>query len=151
MQPHGLQHTRLPCPSPTPRACWSSSPSNLWCHPTISSSVISFSSGLHSLPASESFPMSQFFASGVQSTGVSATMSVLPVNNQDWFPLGLTGLISLQAKGLSRVFSTTTGQKHQFFSPQLSLWSNNRIHIWLLKQPSLWHTDLWQQSDVSAF
>ena len=109
--PHGLQHARLPCPSPTPRACSNSCPSSQWCHPTISSSVVPFSSCLQSFPASGSFPMSQFFASGGQSTGVSASASVLPVNIQDWFPLGLTGWISLQSKGLSRVFSNTTVQK----------------------------------------
>ena len=123
LQPHGLQNARLPCPSPTPRACSNSCPSSWWCHPTISSSVIPFSSCLQSFPASESFPMSQFFALGGQSIGVSASASVLPMNIQDWFPLGLTGLISLQSKRLSRVFSNTTVQKHQFFSTQLSLQS----------------------------
>jgi len=125
--PHGLQHTRLPCPSPTPGACANSCPLSWWYHPTISSSV-PFSSRLQSFPASGSFPMSQFFTSGGQSIGVSASASVLPMNIQDWFPLGLTGLISLQSKGLSRVFSNTTVQKHQFFSAQLSLWSNSHIH-----------------------
>ena len=109
--PRGLQHARLPCPSPTPGACSDSCPSSWWCHPTISSSVIPFSSCLQSLPESGSFPRSQFFASGGQSTGTSA--SVLPMNIQDWFPLGLTGLFSFQSKGLSRVFSNTTVQKHQ--------------------------------------
>ena len=98
--PHGLQHTRLPCPSPTPRTCSDSCPSNGWCHPTISSSVIPFSSCLQSFPALGSFPISQFFASGGQSIGASASESVFPVNIQDWFPLGLTGLISLQSKRL---------------------------------------------------
>ena len=121
LQPHWLQNTRLPCPSPTPRACSNSWPSSQWCHPTISSSVIPFSSCLLSFPASGSFPMSQFFASGGQSSGVSASASVLPMNIQGWFPLGLTGLISLQSKGLSRVFSNTTVQKHQFLGVQLSL------------------------------
>ena len=116
--PHGQQHARLPCPSPTPRACSNSRPSSWWCHPTISSSVVPFSSHLHSFPASGSFPVSQFFASGGQSIGASA--SVLPMNIQDWCPLGWTGLISLQSKGLSRVFSNTV-QEHQFFSTQLSL------------------------------
>ena len=102
------------------------------CHPTISSSVIPFSSCLHSFQASGSFPMSQFFASGGQNIGVSASASVLPMNIQDWFPFGWTGLISLQSKGLSRVFSNTTVQKHQFFSAQLSLLSNSHIHTWLL-------------------
>ena len=133
--PHALQHTRPPCPSPTPGACSNSGPSSRWCHPTISSSVISFSSCLQSFPASGSFQMSQFFPSGGQSIGVSASASVLPVNIQDWFPLGLTGLISMQSKGLSRVFSNTTVQKHQFFSTQPSLCSNSRIHTWLLEKP----------------
>ena len=132
--PHGLQHARPPCPSPTPRACSNSCLSSQWCYPTISSSVVSFSC-LQSFPASGSFPMSQFFTSGGQSIGVSASASVLPMNIQDWFPSGLTGLISLQSKGLSRVFSSTTVQKHQFFSTQLSLWFNSHIHIWLLEKP----------------
>ena len=119
--PHGLQHARLPCPSPTPRTYSNSCPSSRWCHPTISSSVIPFSSCLQSFPASGSFPMSQFFASGAQSIGASASASVLPTNVQDWYPLGLTGWISLQSKGLSRVFSNTTVQNHQFFGTQLSL------------------------------
>ena len=121
LRPHGLQHARLPCPSPTPQACSIPCPSSQWCHPTISSSVIPFSSHLQSFPASGSFQMSQFFASGGQSIGVSASASVLLMNIQDWFPLELTGLISLQSKGLSRVFSNTTVQKHQFFGFQLSL------------------------------
>ena len=112
LQPHGLQHTRLPCPSPTPRACSNSCSSSWWCHPAISFSVVPFSSCLQSFPASGSFLMSQFFTSGGQSIGASA--SVFPMNIQDWFPLGFTGLISLQSKGLSRVFSNTPGQKHQF-------------------------------------
>ena len=111
LQPHGLQHTRLPCPSPTPGACSNSCPSSWWYHPTISSSVIPFSFCLQSFPVSGSFLMSQFFASGSQSIGVSDSASVLPMNTQDWFPLGLTGLI-LQSKGLSRAFSNTTVQKH---------------------------------------
>ena len=114
LQPHGLQHSRLPFPSPTPRACSNSCPSSQWCHSTISSSVIPFSSCLQSFPASGSFPMSQFFASGGQSIGALALASVLPVSIQDWFPLGLTGWIPLQSKGLSRVFSNTTVQKHLF-------------------------------------
>ena len=121
MQPHGLQHARLPCPSPTPGAYSNSCPLSRWYHPTISSSVVPCSSCLQSFPASESFPMNQFFASGGQSIGVSASASVLPVNSQDWFPLGWIGWISLQSKGLSTVFSNTTVQKHQFFSAQLSL------------------------------
>ena len=129
LQPHGLQHTRLPCPSPSPGACSNSCPLSQWCHPTISSSVVAFSSCLHSFPASGSFLKSQFFASGIQSVGASA--SVL-MNIQDWFPLGLTGGIPLQSNRLSRVFSITTVQKHQFFSLQPSLWSNCQIHTWLL-------------------
>ena len=116
--PHGLQHAR---PSPTLRAYSNSCPLSQWCHPTISSSVIPFSSHLQSFPASGSFQMSQFFTSGGQSIGVSASASVLPINIQDWFSLGWTGWISLQSKGLSRVFSSTAIQKHQFFSAQLSL------------------------------
>ena len=124
------------CPSPTPRIYSNSSPLSQWCHPTISSSVIPFSSCLQSFLASGSFPISQLLASGGQSTGVPASASVLPVNTQDWSPLGWTGWISLQSKGLSRVFSNTTVRKHQFFSTQLSLWSNSRIHTWLLEKPS---------------
>ena len=120
LQPHGLQHARLPCPSPTPGAYSNSCPSHWWCHPTISSSVVPFSSCLQSFPASGSFPMSQFFLSGGQSIEISALPSVLPMNIQDWFPLGWIGWISLQSKGLSRVFSNTTVQKHQFSGPQLS-------------------------------
>ena len=105
LRPHGLQHTRLPCPSATPGACSNSCPLSQWCHPAISSSVVPFSSCFQSFPASGSFPMSQSFTSGGQSIGTSASASVLPMNSQDWFPLGLTGLISLQSKGLSRVFS----------------------------------------------
>ena len=112
-----------------------SCPLSQWCHPTISSSVISFSSSLQSFPASGSFQMSQSLASGGQSIWVSASASVLPMNTQDWSPLGWTGWISLQSKGFSRVFSNTTVQKHQFFSAQLSLWSNPHIHIWLLEKP----------------
>ena len=114
--PHRLQHARLPCPSPTPRACSNSCPSSQWCHPTISSSVVPFSSCLQSFPESGSFPVSQFFTLDGQSVGVSASASVLPMDIQDWFPLGLTGWISLQSKGLSRVFSNTTVQKHQYMS-----------------------------------
>ena len=135
LRPHGLQHARLPCPSPTPGACSNSCPSSPWCHPTISSSVIPFSSRLQSFPASGSFPMSQFFISGGQSIGVSASASVLPMNIQGWFPLGLTGWISLQSKGFSRVFSNTTVQKHQFFCGQPSSQSNSHIHTWLLEKP----------------
>ena len=119
--PHELQHARPPCPSPTPRVHPNPCPSCQWCHPTVSSSVVPFSSCPQSCPASGSFPMSQFFTSGGQSIGVSASTSVLPMNTQDWSPLGWTGWISLQSKGLSRVFSNTTVQKQQFFSSQLSL------------------------------
>ena len=121
LQPHEPQHTRPPCPSPTPRVHPNPCPSSRWCHPTISSSGIPFSSCPQSFPASESFLMSQLFGWGGQSTGVSASTSILPMNTQDWSPLGWTGWISLQSKGLSRVFSNTTVQKHQFFGAQLSL------------------------------
>ena len=120
LQPHGLQHTRLPCPSPTPEACSNSCPSSQWCHPTSSSSVVPFSSCPQSFPASGSFQMSQFFTSGGQSTGVSASASVLSMKLQGWFLLGLSGLVSLQSKGFSKVFSNTTVQKHQFFGAKLS-------------------------------
>ena len=128
--PHGLQHARLPCPSPTPGACSNSCPLSQWCHPTTSSSVILFSFCPQSFPASGSFPVSQLFAWGGQSVGVSASSSVLPMNTQDWSPLGWTGWISLQSKGLLRVFSNTTVQKHQFFGTHFYLYSN--IHTWLL-------------------
>ena len=120
LRPHGLQHARPPCPSPTPRVYSNSGPLSQRCHPTISSSIGPFSSCLQCFPASGSFPVSQFFTSGGQSIGVSALASVLPMNIQDWFPLGWTGWISLQSKGLSRLFSNTTVQKHQFFGTQLS-------------------------------
>ena len=121
LQPHGQQHTRLPCPSSFPIVCSNSCPLSRWCHPTNSFSVIPFSSCLQSFPGSGAFPMSQLFSSGGQSIEASASASVLPVNIQNWFPLGLTGFISLQSKGLSRVFSNTTVQKHGFFSAQLSV------------------------------
>ena len=130
----GLQHTRLPCPSPPPEACSNSCPWSSWCHPTISSSIVPFFSFLQSFPASGSFPINQFFVSGGQSIGAPTSSSVLPMNILDWLPLGLTGLISLQSKGLSRVFSNTTVQKHQLRA-QLSLWSNSHIHTWLLEKP----------------
>ena len=133
--PHELQHTRPPCPSRTPGTCSNSCPLSGWWHPTISSSVIPFSSCPQSFPASGSFQMSHLFTSGGQSSGVSASASVLPMNIQDWFPLGWTGWISLQSKGLSRVFSSITVQKHQFFGTQLSLWSNSHIHTWPLEKP----------------
>ena len=133
LRPHGLQYARLPCPSPPPGACSNSCPLSWWCYPTISSSVTPFSSCLQSFPASGSFPTSQLFTSDGQSIG--ASVSVLPINIQDWFPLGLTGLISLLPKGLSKVFSSTTIPKHQFFSAQSSLWSYSHICIWLLEKP----------------
>jgi len=121
---------QAPWPSPTPRACSNSCPLSLWWYPTISPFVIPFSSSLQSFPASWSFPVSQFFASSGQSIRVSVSASVLPVNIQDWFPLGWTGWISLQSKGLSRVFSNTTVQKHQFFGAQIPLWSKSHIRTW---------------------
>ena len=134
LQSHGLQHARLSCPPPTPGAYSNSCPSCRWCHPTISFSVVPFSC-LQSFPASRSFSTSQFFASGGQSIGVSALALVFPMNIQGWFPLGWTGWISLQSKGLLRVFSNTTVQKHQFFGAQLLLWSSSHIHAWLLEKP----------------
>ena len=131
--PHESQHARPPCPSPTPSVHPNLRPLSWWCHPAISSSVTPFSSSPQSLPASGPFPMSQLFASGGQTTWVSASTSVLPMNTQDWSPLGWTGWISLQPKGLSWVFSNTTVQKHQFFSAQLSSQSNSHIHTWLLE------------------
>ena len=135
LQPHEPQHARPPCPSPTPRLYPNSCPLSQWCHPTISSSVIPFSSCPQSFPASGSFPMGQLFASCGQRTGVSASTSVLPMNTQDWSPLEWTGWISLKSKGLSRVFSNTTVQKHQFFSTHFSFYSNSHIHTWLLEKP----------------
>ena len=143
LQPHKLQQARLPCPSLTTEACSNSSLSlrssllSRWCHPSISSSVVPFSCP-QSFPESGSFPRSQFFASGGQSNGVWASASILPMNIQGWFPLGLTSWISLQSKGLSRVFSNTTVQKHQFFGNQLSLWPNCYIQTWPLEKPWLW-------------
>ena len=121
LQPHGPQHARLPSPSPTPGTCSNSCPPSQWCHPNISSFVVPFSSCLQSFPAWGSFPVSQLFALGGQRIGASASASVLPMNIYDWSPLGWTGWISLQSKGLSRVFSNISVQKHQFFSAQLSL------------------------------
>ena len=135
LQPHEPQHTRPPCPSPTPGVHSNSCPSSRWCNPAISSSVVPLSSCPQSLPASESFPMSQLFAWGGQSTGVSALASFLPKNTQDWSPSEWTGWISLQSKGLSRVFSNTTVQKHQFFGTQLSSQSNSHIQTWPLEKP----------------
>ena len=131
----GTEHTRLPCPS-TPGAYSNSWPLSRWCHPTTSSSVVHFSSCLQSFPASGSFQMNQPFGSGGQSIGISASISFLPMNTQDWSPLGWTGLISLLCKGLSRVFCNATVQKHQFFGAQLCLWSNSHIHTWLLESHS---------------
>ena len=135
LRPHESQHARPPCPSPTPGVHSDSHSSNQWCHPAISSSVVPFSSCPQSLPASESFPMSQLFTWGGQSTGVSSLASFLPNKAQGWFPSEWTGWISLQSKGLSRVFSNTIVQKHQFFSAQLSLESNSPIHTWPLEKP----------------
>ena len=148
--PHGLQHTRPSCPSPTPGVYPNSAPLSPWCHPAISSSVVPFSSRLQFFPASESFQMSQLFASGGQSIGVSASTSVLPVNTQDWSPLGWTGWTSWQCKGLSRVFSNITVQKHQFFSAQyywslgVRKWKQQRDAItrrleWQNKKKKNWH------------
>ena len=134
LQPHESQHARPPCPSPSPAVHSNSPPSSRWCHPAISSSVVPFASCPQSLPASKSFPMSQLFTWGGR-IGVSASASVLPMNTQGWSPLEWTGWISLQSKGLSRVFSTTTVQKHQFFGTQLSSRSNSHIHTWPLEKP----------------
>ena len=134
LQPHGLQHARLPCPSQTPRACSYLCPSSWWWHPTILSSVIPFSSCLQSFPASGSFQMSQFVASVGPSIGVSALASVFPMNIHGWFCLGLTGLVSLQTKGLLRVFSNSTVQKDQLFGAQPFLWSNSYICTWLMEK-----------------
>ena len=133
LRPCKLQHARLPCPSPTPRTCSNSCPLSWWCHATISSSATPFSSYPQSFPGSGSSPMSLLFTSGGQSIGTSA--SVLPMNVQNWFPLGLTGLISLLSKGISKIFSNTTVQVHQFFGAQLSLWSKPHICTWLLDKP----------------
>ena len=135
LQPHEKQHARPPCPSPTPRVYPNPCPFSRWCHPAISSSVVPFFSCPQSLPPSASFPMSQLLAWRGQSIGVSASASVLPMNTQDWSPLGWTGWISLQSKGLSTVFSNTIVQKHQFFSAQFSSQSNSHIHTWLLEKP----------------
>ena len=139
--PHEPQHARPPCPSPTPGVHPNPCPLSQWCHPTISSSVTRFPSCHQSFPASGSFPVSQLFASGRQSIGASSSASVFPMNVQGWFPLGLTGLISLLSKGLSRVSSSTTVQKHQFFGTQPSLWSHSHIHTWLLESHSFHSID----------
>ena len=142
--PHGLQHARLPCPSPAPRACSKSCPLSQCCHPTTSSSAVPFSSSLQSFPASGSFPMSQLFTSGGQSTGVSASASVLPVNIQDWFPLGWTGWIFLESKTLSRV-SSPTPQFNSINSLALRFLytPNTHIHTWLLERPQFWPNRPW--------
>ena len=142
LQPHGLQHTRLPCPSPTLRAYSNSCLLSWWYHPTISFSVIPFSSCLQFFPGSGSFVMCQFFTSDSQSIGESASASVLLVNIQDWLSLRLISWISLQSKGLSRVFSNTTVEKHQFFGTQLSSLSNSHISTWVLKNHSFDYMDL---------
>ena len=134
LQPHESQYVRPPCPPRTPRVYPNLCPSSRWCHPAISSSVVPFSSCPQSLPASGCFPISQHFASGGQSIRVLAATSVLPLNTQDWSPLGWTRWIFLQSKGLSRVFSNTTVQKHQFFRAQLYSLSNSHIHTWLLEK-----------------
>ena len=138
LQPHEPEPTRPPCPSPTPGVHPNPCPLSQWCHQTISSSLIPFSSCPQSFPASGSFPMSQLFASGGQRIGASASTSVLPMNTQDWSPLRWTGWIFLQSKRFSRVFSNTTVQKHQFFGAQLSSQSNSHIHTWPQEKPSPW-------------
>ena len=135
LRPHESQHSRPLCPSPTPGVYSNSCPSSRWCHPAISSSVVPFSSCPQPLPASGAFPVRQLFTWGSQSIGVSASASVLPMNTQDWSPSGWTGWISLQSKGLSRVFCNTIVQKHQFFGAQLSSQSNSHIHTWPLEKP----------------
>ena len=151
LQPHELQHSRLLCSSLSPTICSNSCPLSRWCYLTILSSVAPFSFSVQSFPASGSFPMRRLFASGGQSFGASASASVLPMHIQGWFLLGLTGLISLQSKGLSRVFSSTTIWKHPFFRSQLSIQSNSHIRTWLLENHSFDYVDLCWQSDVSAF
>ena len=148
--PHRLLHARPPCPSPTPRAYPNSCPLSRWCHPTISSSVIPFSSCLQLFPASGSFPMSQFFTSGGQRFGVSASTSFLPKKSQDWSPLGWTGWISLKSKGLSRVFSNSTVQKHRFFGAQLSLQSSS-THPYMTTGKTIALTTQTFVGSVSAF
>ena len=136
--PHELQHARPPCPSLTPGVYPNPCPLSQWCHPTISSSLVPFSVCLQSFPASGSFPMRQVFTSAGQSIGASASASVHPVSIQGWFPLGMTGVISLQSKGLSRSFYSTMVQKYQVFSTQSCLWFNSHIHTWLLEKLQLW-------------
>ena len=151
--PHELQHARFPCPSLSPGVCSNSCSLSWWCHPTILSSLSPFSSCLQPSPTSGSFPVSEFFETGGQGIGASASVSVLPMNIQGWFPLGLTGLISFLSKGLSRVFPSTTVWKHKFFGAQSfsHLLSPTHIYPWLLENHSSDYTDLCQQGDVSAF
>ena len=151
LRPHGLQHTRPPCPSPSPGACTGSCPLHHWCHPAISSSDALFSFCPQSFPASGTFPMSWLFTLGCQSIGASGSAAVLPMSIQSWFPLRLTGLISLLSKGLSGVFSSTTVQRHWFFCTLPSLWSSSHNWMWPLEDHSLNHTDFFRQSNVSAF
>ena len=151
LRPHESQHARPPCPSPTPGVHPNPCPLSRWCRPAISSSVVPFSSCPQSFPSSRSFQMSQLFASSSQNTEVSASTSVLPMNTQDWFPLGLTGWISFLSKRLSRIFCNTTVQKHQFYSAQLSLWSNCHIHTWLLEKPYIWLNGPLSVNNFSAF
>ena len=151
LPPLGWQHTRIPHLSLSPGVCSNSCPLSWWYHSTISSSVTPFSSCPQSFPALGSSLISQLFASGDQSIGASASASVLPMNIQGWFPLGWTGWIFLLSQWLSRVFSSTTAWKHQFFSAQPSLWSNFHIHTWLLEKPYLWLDGPLLQSNVSAF
>ena len=152
LQPHEWQHASLPCPSPIPEVNSDSCPLSWWCHPAISSSVVLFSSCPQSLPASESFPVSQLITWNVQSIGVSALASVFPMNTQDWFPLEWTCWASLQFKGLPRVFSNTTVQKHQCFSKQLFSQSNCHIHTWLLEKKKNIALTRWAVvGNVSAF
>ena len=151
LQPHGLQPARLLCPSLSPRIRSNSCPLSQCCYLTVSSSVTPFSFCLQSSPASGSFPVSWLFTLAVQNTGASASALVLLMNIQSWFPLRLTGWLSLQSKGLSRIFSSTTIRKHQFFGAQPSLCSNTHICTWLLENHSFDYTDLCWQRDVSAF
>ena len=151
LPPHEQQQARSACPSPTPRVYLNSCPLSRWCRLTISSNIIPFFSCLQSFPTSGSFQMSQLFTSGGQSIGASASAPVLPINIQGWFPLGWTGWISLQSKGLSRVFSNTTVQKHQFCNAQLSSQSNSHIHTWLLEKTQPWLDGPLLESNVSAF
>ena len=151
LRPHESQHARPPCPSPTPGVHWDSRPSSPWCHPAISSFVIPFSSCPQSLPGSESFPMNQHIAWNGQGTRASASAAAVLMHIYGWVPLGLTGLISLQSKGRSRVPSSITVWKHQFFSAQSSLWSKSHIHTWLWKNKRFDYMYVCRQNNVSAF